>query len=133
MPGVKVLGTVPDVRPFYQQARVAVVPSLYGGMTKLKVLEAMAMGVPVVSTSWGCKGFDVADGRNIFIADDAEPFGERIVELLRDGAHSEAMAQAGRALVEQKYSWRAIVEGAVRLVEAADRARSGRGKTVARF
>jgi glycosyltransferase involved in cell wall biosynthesis len=110
-PGIRVTGTVEDVRPYYQQAKVAVAPYRYGEGTKIKVVEAMACGTPAVSTSIGCQGLEVIDGKHLLIADNETDFSRRVVEVLGDCQRAQLLALAARALVEQKYAWGIIVAG----------------------
>jgi len=84
LPGVNHLGRVEDLTPCYERAHAAVVPLLAGGGSRLKVLEALAHGVPLVSTSIGVEGFDLADGEHALIADDPSGLAERLVDLDRD-------------------------------------------------
>jgi sugar transferase (PEP-CTERM/EpsH1 system associated) len=107
--GVRVTGTVEDVRPYYERAKVFVAPLRYGAGTKLKILEAMAMGVPIVSTSVGCQGINVAWGKHLFVEDDNERMAERVIELLENESVREGLSAAGRALVEKKYSWQSVI------------------------
>lgn len=107
--GVHVTGSVEDVRPYYNKAKVAVAPYRFGAGTRLKILEAMAMGVPIVATDAGCQGIDVVDGQHILIANTEIDFSERVIELLRNPQRGQTLAEAARALVEQKYDWKAIV------------------------
>jgi glycosyltransferase involved in cell wall biosynthesis len=109
--GVRVTGTVTDVREYYAQAKVFVVPMRLGGGTKLKTLEAMAMGLPVVSTTVGAQGLEVEPGRHLHIADEPEVFAARVVELLQDRRKAISMGAQARTLVEQRYSWERIVSG----------------------
>lgn len=109
-PAVTVTGFVEDVRPLVEQADVVVVPLRIGSGTRLKILEAMAMGRPIVSTSIGCEGLNVDDGGHLLIADDPDAFAERVVRLLRDPVLRARMSQAGRRLVEEKYDWKKIEE-----------------------
>jgi len=122
LPGVRVTGQVEDVRPYYARAKVAVAPFRYGGGTKLKVLEAMALGVPVVATPVGCQGIDVTPGKHLFKEDNEESFAERVVTLLQDENLRQRMATEARRLVEERYSWHAIINDAIgrleRLVES---------------
>jgi len=106
--GISVTGTVDDVRPHYIQAKVAVAPFKLGGGTKLKVLEAMAMGVPVVATSVGAQGLDVKDGIHLFIEDEPWSFAQRVLMLLRDESERQRIAWNARALVERRYSWESL-------------------------
>jgi glycosyltransferase involved in cell wall biosynthesis len=109
LPGVTVTGTVADVRPHYCEAEVFVVPSRMGGGTKLKVLEAMALARPVVSTAIGAQGLDVVDGEHVYIADDAAQFAKRVVELLRDRGKASAVGGAAAGLVRTRYTWDRII------------------------
>jgi glycosyltransferase involved in cell wall biosynthesis len=104
-PGVEVLGEVPDVRPHISGATVAVAPLRIGGGTRLKVVEALAMGKPMVSTAVGCEGVAVRDGEHLLIADDAVSFASRICDLFEDATLRAALGEAGRCLVETRYSW----------------------------
>ena len=107
-PEVVVTGRVPDVVPWYRQAAVSVVPLRAGGGTRLKVLESLALGVPVVSTTVGCEGLAVEDGRHVLLADSEESFAARVVELLERTERARELREAGRRLVEERYDWRAL-------------------------
>ena len=102
---VHVTGRVDDVLPFYQKCPICVVPLRAGGGTRLKILEAMALGRPVVSTTIGCEGLDVRDGEHILIADTPAEFAEKTVRLFHDRELYQRLASNGRRLVEQKYGW----------------------------
>jgi glycosyltransferase involved in cell wall biosynthesis len=99
---------VDDVRIPVAEAAVCVIPIRQGGGTRLKILEAMAAGSPVVSTSIGAEGLEVADGEDIILADSPEHFADGIIRLLRDPERSERLRTNGRGLVAQRYDWRAI-------------------------
>jgi sugar transferase (PEP-CTERM/EpsH1 system associated) len=104
-PGVRVTGRVPDTRPYLRAAAVVVTPLRAGSGTRLKILEAMAMGRAVVSTAIGCEGLDVADGRHLLVADDAGGFAKRVVRLAGEPREREQLERAGRELVERRYGW----------------------------
>jgi sugar transferase (PEP-CTERM/EpsH1 system associated) len=106
--GVHVTGQVRDVLPYYRRSAVCVVPLRAGGGTRLKILEAMALGRPVVSTAIGCEGLDVVDGRHLLVADGSEQFAERTVRLLTDGALYQRIAAEARQLAVTKYDWDVI-------------------------
>ena len=108
-PGIHVTGTVEDVRPHYAMARVAVAPYRYGEGTKIKVVEAMACGLPMVSTPTGCQGLEVIDGRHLMIAANETDFSRRVVELLRDRERARSLGEAARALAVEKYSWQRLI------------------------
>lgn len=103
--GIKIVGSVEDIRPYVRGAAIYIVPLRIGGGTRLKILDAMAMQKPIVSTVVGAEGLDVSDGKNILLADSAESFADRVLELLNDGELQARLAQNGRTLVEEKYGW----------------------------
>lgn len=107
---VKLFSDVPEVRPYYERSAISVVPLRAGGGTRLKILESMALGVPVVSTYIGCEGLDVTHGEDILIADSPEEFANNVCELLRNAGLRKKIAQNGRKLVENKYDWDIIAE-----------------------
>ncbi len=106
--GIEITGTVPDVRPHMASAVAMVLPLRIGGGTRIKVYEAMAMGVPVVSTRIGAEGLDVSHGENILLADDAESFAAECVAMLGNPARASEMAAAARRHVAEKYSWAGV-------------------------
>lgn len=108
--GVHVTGRVPDVRPYYSRSTVCAVPLQAGGGTRLKILEAMALGRPVVSTSIGCEGLHVVDGEHVLIADDPDLFAQQAVRLLRDQGLYARIAASSRRLVVSQYDWDAIAD-----------------------
>ena len=108
LPGVEVTGTVDDVRPYYRYAIAAVVPLRVGGGSRLKILEAMAAGVPVVSTSLGAEGLAVESGKNILIAGSAADFARAVVRISADAGVWQRISVAGRHLVRGQYGWEAI-------------------------
>ena len=108
--GVQVTGTVEDVREHFAKARVCVSPYRYGAGTKLKVLEAMASGVPVVSTVEGCRGLDVKDGEHLVMAKNESDFSQGVVELLQNPQRAQRLATAARKLAEDKYRWETIID-----------------------
>ena len=107
-PAFRLLGFVDDVRPYVSQAAVYVVPITVGGGTRLKILDAMAMGKAIVSTSIGCEGISVADGREIIIADSPEVFAAKIGQLLHDPDLACKIGENARKTVMSTYSWKKI-------------------------
>jgi glycosyltransferase involved in cell wall biosynthesis len=104
-PGVEVTGTVPDVRPYYSEAALAIVPLLTGGGTRLKILEALAAGVPVVSTSLGVEGLAVHHGQEVLIADNESDWLPACSSLADQGELWQKLVATGRRLVESRYDW----------------------------
>jgi len=105
---VTVTGTVPDIRPYIQEASLAVVPILYGAGSQVKIIEAMACGTPVVATQRAVSALDIRAGRDVAVAENADALAETIVELLRDTTGVQEMSRAGRAYVEQHHDWKQI-------------------------
>ena len=116
---VHVTGYVEDVLPYYQQATVSIVPLRAGGGTRLKILEAMALGRPVVSTTIGCEGLDVLDGQHLLVADEPKKFAEQIIRLLGDSVLYRYIATEARKLVEERYDWDVITEQSLDAYKAA--------------
>ncbi len=114
---IEVTGTVPDVRPYYSEAFAAIVPLRTGGGTRLKILEAMAAGIPVLSTSLGAEGLDVSDGTNILICNSNENWQVSLASLAGDRELWDRMAHGGRALVQERYDWRILGDLLVRTYE----------------
>jgi glycosyltransferase involved in cell wall biosynthesis len=102
---VTVTGTVEDIRPFVAESSVFVVPLRVGGGTRMKIFEALAMGKPVVSTTIGAEGLVLNHGEHFLRADTSEEFAQSVVALLRDPAKRKTLAETGRRLVEEHYSW----------------------------
>ena len=116
---VNVTGTVADVRPYYSGALAAVVPLRIGSGTRLKILEAMAAGIPVISTRLGAEGLDLEDGTHLLLADSAA---EMIAALGRLASSSELwlrLSRSGREVVSRCYDWRALTENLYRIHSAA--------------
>jgi glycosyltransferase involved in cell wall biosynthesis len=104
---IDVTGYVEDVHPYFERAAVSVVPLRSGGGTRLKILEALCVGVPTVSTTIGAEGLELENGVHIRIADDAESFAAAVVELVLDPELQARMSEAGSAEVRSTYSWQA--------------------------
>jgi sugar transferase (PEP-CTERM/EpsH1 system associated) len=103
--GIRVTGEVPDVRMHLSQASAVVVPLRAGAGTRLKILEAMAMGRPVVSTTLGAEGLDVVHGANVLLADTPVDFASAVDSVLASPTLARRLADAGRRLVVERYDW----------------------------
>ncbi len=115
--GLRLTGYLPDVRPAVAAAWACVVPLRIGGGTRIKILEAMALGTPVISTPKGAEGLEVTPEEDILIADGPREFVAQTARLLRDPALRARLARNGRRLVEAKYGWDGIGGKFVTLVE----------------
>jgi glycosyltransferase involved in cell wall biosynthesis len=103
-PRVRVLGVVAGLAPVYRAASVAICPLLQGSGTRLKILEALSWGRPVVSTSVGAEGLGLRNGEHLFLADDAASFGAVLSDVIGDPARAAAVGRAGRAEVERGHT-----------------------------
>ena len=108
--GVHMHGFVDDVRPHLRRCQLLVVPLRVGSGTRIKIIEAMAMATPVVSTSIGAEGLACTDGEHIVIRDTPVAIAEAVVRLLRDREGCLRIGVAGRRLVEKEYSWDASAD-----------------------
>ncbi len=103
--GVELTGFLPDIKPVISNSTVCVVPLRIGGGTRIKILEAMALGTPVVSTPKGAEGLEVTDGIHLLLADTPEDFAQKTVQLLRDESLRRQISSNARQLIAEKYSW----------------------------
>ena len=117
-PQIQVTGRVPEIKPYFARATVFVVPLRIGSGTRLKILEALAMGKAVVSTTVGAEGLDLGIGEEILIADEPKAFAEAVLRLLTDASLRRRLGEKGRARVERDYDWRSIGEKLLRLYES---------------
>ncbi len=107
-PTIEVTGYVDDIRPYLANSSVVVVPIRLGSGTRLKILDAWAMGKAIVSTRLGAEGLEALDGSNILLADEPQQFADYIVHLLRSPEARSSLGEAGRRTVESHYSWQTI-------------------------
>lgn len=109
-PNVKLAGLVEDIRPDVDAAAAYIVPLRIGGGTRLKILDALSMSKAIISTSVGCEGLDVEDGKTIVIADTPDAFAQAIVKVLAEPVWADTIGQQGRQLVESRYDWAAVAK-----------------------
>lgn len=103
--GISFTGTVDDVKIWYNKAAISIVPLLTGSGTRLKILEAMGLGVPVISTRRGAEGINYTDGKDILIADSTEEFASKLIQLLKSKNDRMNLQLQAIALVKAKYDW----------------------------
>jgi glycosyltransferase involved in cell wall biosynthesis len=106
--GIDVTGTVDDVRPYVWDASLYIVPLRVGGGTRLKIFEALAMGKAVLSTTVGAEGLDVVPGQHLVLADGPDALCQEALALLGDPDRRRALGEAGRRLMEERYSWASV-------------------------
>jgi glycosyltransferase involved in cell wall biosynthesis len=109
-PRITVTGTVPDLRPYIAQASVAVSPIRYGVGIQNKLLEAMAMATPVVSTSQATAALQLEPGRDLLVADTPQAIAEAVMTLLADETLCQGIGQAGRRYVQTYHDWKTAAE-----------------------
>lgn len=114
---IQALGYVPDVRPLIKGANVCIAPILQGSGTRLKILEYMALGKPVVATSKGAEGIQATHDTDIIIEDDLQRFSEHILHLLSDTGKADRLGQSARRIVEEKYTWKKVSEKAIEVYQ----------------
>jgi glycosyltransferase involved in cell wall biosynthesis len=102
---VRVVGEVPDVRRYLAQASAVVVPLRAGGGTRLKILEAMAMARPVISTTLGAEGLDCVAGSDILLADTPTDFAHAVEDVISSPETAHRLGEAGRRLAVARYDW----------------------------
>ena len=112
---VRIEANVPSVADYYRRATLAVVPLSWGGGTRIKILEAWALGVPVISTPVGCEGLDATDGEHLAIASRPDEFARACVQLLQNPALRRQFIERGRELVWRKFRREAVQADIVRL------------------
>jgi glycosyltransferase involved in cell wall biosynthesis len=109
-PRVQMVANPEDMRSVAAQASVSAVPLRNGAGTRVKILQSLAWGLPVISTQLGCAGLSLTDGEGLVIRDDPEAFAEAVVRSLTDAGLWRRLSSAGRALVEQRYGWEPLLE-----------------------
>lgn len=117
-PGVELTGYVDDIRFPLRRSQMCIVPLREGGGSRIKILEAMAAGIPVVSTSVGAEGLCVENGQHLLIADTAEDFACAIARLRSDHSLSSMLSANARRLIEENYSWSAVGERFCNLIDS---------------
>jgi glycosyltransferase involved in cell wall biosynthesis len=114
-----VTGRVPDVRPFMEKASAYIVPIRIGGGTRLKIYEAMAMELPIVSTSVGAEGLPVTGGEEILLRDTPQEFADAIVELLKNKSLARRIGEQAAQTVRRKFGWQTVADNFAGLCEKA--------------
>ena len=109
-PGVRITGTVPDLRPYLNQAAMALAPLTYGAGIQNKVLEAMACGTPVITYPDVIAALDVEPGRDLILANTPKQMARAAIDLLGDKEKRDRIGSAGRRYVEGNHAWRKIGE-----------------------
>jgi glycosyltransferase involved in cell wall biosynthesis len=106
--GVIFTGYLDDIRPTLAQSSVNIVPLRLGGGTRLKVLESLAIGTPVVASSKGAEGLEVVPQRDLLIADEPTQFAEAVLQLLQNSVLRQTLSRNGQQVVRNKYDWQTI-------------------------
>ena len=125
-PGIHVTGEVEDVRPFIRSAAVVVCPLRVGAGVKNKMLIAMAMQKAIVATSLSIEGLDVAENREVLLANDAQAFANKVVHLLTHPEEAQRVGMNGFRRVQERYSWSAMGKAMETAIESVMASRNGR-------
>jgi glycosyltransferase involved in cell wall biosynthesis len=134
-PGIEVLGYVPDVQPYLHRAAIALAPLRYGAGMKGKVTDAMAAGVPVVTTAVGAQGLEVTSGEHLMLADETEAFVAAITDLFEDPDRARRIGLAGQRYVAELCATSRVAASLDRLLDEtlsrvhADKGRRAEGST----
>jgi glycosyltransferase involved in cell wall biosynthesis len=118
-PRIRVTGTVPDIRPYLWESAISIVPLRIGGGTRLKIYEAMAAKIPVVSTTVGAEGLTIHPPDDIRIADSPQDFADRCLELVADASERCRIAAAAWEMVNADFSWEQVARCFERILESA--------------
>jgi glycosyltransferase involved in cell wall biosynthesis len=128
-PSVEIAGFVPEMQPWFDRARAVLIPIRSGAGTRLKLLDGLASGRAIVSTTMGAEGVDVRAGEHLLVADDAQAFATATARVLREPGLAERLGPAARRLAETTYDWRMIgarLESVLERTVAAGQAQFGR-------
>ena len=120
-PNVALAGYVDDIASLIASSTVSLAPLWSGGGTRLKILEAMAIGTPVVATSKGAEGLDIISGEHLFVADDPRQFAEHVIRLLGENGLREKISSNARNFVGANYDWEKVMPKLFRLLEQISR------------
>ncbi len=114
---VTLTGFVDDIRPLVARSWASIVPLHTGGGTRLKILEAMALGTPVIATPKGAEGLDGEPGKHLLIADTPAAFADAVIQVLKNEPLRQQLAENGLALVREKYNWPAVLPNYLNLID----------------
>jgi len=123
---ITVTGTVDDIRPYVDKARVYIVPIRIGGGTRIKIYEALAQKKAIISTAIGAEGLPLEDGKHIIIADDPDCFADAVLRLLDDNDLNTRIGENGYSLVNEKYSWEKVAGNISRALQEVVNLRRGK-------
>jgi glycosyltransferase involved in cell wall biosynthesis len=107
---IKVTGFVPDLRPYLEESALMVVPVRAGSGMRVRILEAFAQAMPVVTTTVGLEGIDAQLDRDVLVADTPQEFANSVIRLIQDNTLQEQLATKGRKLAERQYDWKVILK-----------------------
>ena len=108
--GIEVTGEVDDIRKYVQECQVAVAPLKYGSGIKTKILETMAMGIPVVTNKIGIEGLQIEDDYNIMVADKADVFAEKVIKCLEDDEYCSKISNNAKQFIKANHVWKDILK-----------------------
>jgi glycosyltransferase involved in cell wall biosynthesis len=118
-PLITITGTVDDIRPYLWRATASVVPLLYGAGIQNKILEAMATGTPVITTSRTLSALEALPGREVLVADNADAFSSAVLHLIENKSLSAEIGSGGLAYVQKNHAWKNIASQLVNVYQKA--------------
>ena len=107
---IKVTGYVPELTPYMQQAALLVIPVRAGSGMRVRILEALALAMPIVTTTIGVEGIDARNGEEVLISDTPDDFAAAVIRLMGDADLQAKLAVNGRRLAEKTYDWRIVLK-----------------------
>src|SRR5690606_11350548 len=108
--------------PYFDTSAIMVVPVRAGGGMRVRILEAFARGMPLVTTTVGLEGIDAQDGQEVLVRDNPETFAQAVLDLLHSPETQASLAQAGRALAEKRYDWQIALKSMEKVYSRAEQA-----------
>ncbi len=115
---ITLMGHVDEIKTLIASCSISIAPLLSGGGTRLKIIEAMALGTPVIATSKGAEGLDVVNRKHLLVADTPISFAECVVELLQNKDLHHQLTQNARLLVQEKYNWKIVLQNYFSLINS---------------
>jgi glycosyltransferase involved in cell wall biosynthesis len=120
-------GYVPDLDPYFAESKIMVIPVRAGGGMRVRILEAFARAMPVVTTTVGLEGIQAQPGKDVLVADNPDDFADSVIHLLNDKALQDQLSINGRHLVERKYDWQITLKDMEKVYQPMFPTKSGRG------
>jgi glycosyltransferase involved in cell wall biosynthesis len=116
---ILVTGYVEDLTPYYENSAIMVVPLLIGSGMRVRILEALARGIPLITTSIGLEGIHAQQGKEVLVADEPSEFASKVIQVLGDLTLQETLSVNGRTLIQERYDWRIALKAMDTIYDSA--------------